>query len=88
MSWSISSLGKAPAVVLDVDKQFSALPKLPDTEVGIVDSIKSLVDTVIAAQDPSMVVQVSLSGDQILTGKAVTSTFISVIVTPISKFAG
>ncbi len=74
--------------MLDVDKQFSALPKLPDTEVGIVDSIKSLVDTVIAAQDPSMVVQVSLSGDQILTGKAVTSTFISVIVTPISKFAG
>ncbi len=88
MSWSISSLGKAPAVALDIDKQFSTLPKLPDTEVSIVDSIKSLVDTVIAAQDPSMVVQVSLSGDQILTGKVVTSTFISVIVTPISKFAG
>jgi hypothetical protein len=64
MSWSVSAMGKAPAVRTEIARQFTAQSKCMEPEEGVRQAARQLLDVSLAAQDAASIVKVSASGSQ------------------------
>jgi len=63
MSWSLVAVGKAPAVLKEVEKQ-SAQQKCSEPEESVRQAAVHAVKAALIAQDPSVAVEISASGSQ------------------------
>lgn len=72
MSWSVSAIGKTPAVATEIAQQFGTY-KCAEPEETVRQAALVLINSALSAQDPSTVVRVSAAGSQGLnyTTKAV-----------------
>ena len=70
MSWSVSAIGKAPAVKTAVAEQFAG-QKCDEPEETLKQSAAALIAAELDAQDPTIAVKVSAWGSQEYTTKAV-----------------
>jgi hypothetical protein len=64
MSWSVSAIGRVPAVRAAIAKQFADGGKCVEPEESIRQAAAKVLDSVIVAQDPTNVVKVTASGSQ------------------------
>ena len=65
MSWSLQSVGKAPAVRADVAKSFTT-NQCTEPEETVRQAAAAVIDAALAAQDPSVAVKVTAQGSQSL----------------------
>lgn len=64
MSWSVQAVGKAPAVALKIESDFTAMSKCMEPEEGVKQAVRAAISVALAAQDPKTAVKVSASGSQ------------------------
>lgn len=62
MSWSVAAIGKAEAVRKSIAEQFSRSSGCVEPEETVRKAAAVMIDTALAAQDPSTAVRVSASG--------------------------
>jgi len=64
MSWSVSAIGRAPAVAASIEKQFQSQAQYPcqEPEESIKQSSRQVLAQALAAQKPEMVVRVNAAG--------------------------
>ena len=63
MSWSVSEIGKAPAVAAKIAADINQY-KCIDPEEGVKQAVGSALAAALAAQDPNSIVKVTASGHQ------------------------
>lgn len=64
MSWVVSAVGRTPAVLLEIAKQFANGSKCTEPEEGVRQAAAQLLGAAIGAQDPSVIIRVGASGSQ------------------------
>jgi hypothetical protein len=81
VSWSVSAIGKAPAVKTAVAEQFAG-QKCDEPEETLKQSAAALIAAALDAQDPTIAVKVSALGSQSrkYTTKAVT--YLNIAIEP------
>jgi len=86
MSWSLVAVGKAPAVLKEVEKQ-SAQQKCSEPEESVRQAACHAIKAALMAQDPTAVVKLTASGSQNedYATKAVRN-FLSVTIEPLYQF--
>ena len=84
MSWSVSAIGRPPAVAAKVADEISRY-KCVDPEEGVKQAVGAALAAALAAQDPASVVKVTASGHQQGSGETAVNT-LRVEVEPIFGF--
>jgi hypothetical protein len=79
MSWSVSAVGKAPAIAAALEEQFSKATCM-EPEEGVRQSARATIAAALAAQDPGTVVKVVASGSQSTYAKL--SNVMSIAIEP------
>lgn len=64
MSWSVSAIGKAPAVRSEIAKQFANGGRCIDPEESVRLAVAKLIDVALEVQHEKVTVRVSASGHQ------------------------
>lgn len=64
MSWSVSAVGKPPAVRASIAKQFTNGPKCSEPEESIRQAAAAIIDKALAEQGDKVAINVSASGSQ------------------------
>lgn len=64
MSWSVSAIGKAPAVRSSIADQFSKSSPCLEPEESLRQAAAATIDKALEAQDPNLAVKVIASGSQ------------------------
>jgi hypothetical protein len=82
MSWSVSGFGKAPAVRESIAKQFAQGSKCMEPEETMRQAAAALMESSLAAQEPSKVIEVSASGSMSTDNGKVASNSISIKIDP------
>lgn len=88
MSWSVSAVGKAPAVRASIADQFTRTSCI-EPEESVKKRAAEAIDKALEAQDPSTVVKVVASGHMTFkdyTAKTGASNYCSVLIEPIGGF--
>ncbi len=81
MSWSVSAIGRAPAVGAAIEKQFEG-GKCAEPEESIRQSARALIAASIAAQDSAKILKVMANGHQSTSGDKVVSNSLNISVEP------
>jgi hypothetical protein len=84
MSWSVSAIGKPPAVAVSIEEQFSRY-KCIEPEEGVRQGARATLAAALAAQRPDSVVKVSASGSQssnTIDGVVLFTNVLSITVEP------
>lgn len=88
MSWSVSAVGKAPAVRASIADQF-ARGTCIEPEESVKKRVAEAIDKALEAQDPATVVKVVASGSQSFKDyhtKTGVANYCSVVIEPIGGF--
>lgn len=64
MSWSVQGIGKAPAVALAIDKQFTSSGPCAEPEETVRQAARAAIAAALTAQKPEAVIQVTAQGSQ------------------------
>ena len=67
MSWSVTALGKAPAVAAVIEKQFAGASPCAEPEEALRQAARGVIGAALAAQRPDSVVRVIASGSMLTT---------------------
>lgn len=85
MSWSVSAVGKAPAVAISIEKQFANQPVCMEPEETVRQSIRVALSASLAGQRPNVALKVTASGSMSTDNGPVHNSF-NVAVEPIYGF--